>query len=110
MNGLVTQIFLADPPRKPKQKAATVIIFFLVAAGALFIATAAFGIYTRNPWTAAVRRRTNEAARMRMLTELEVPNPTGELSSGSYVQITLDIPVSVLKWNRALALADKVTR
>jgi RND family efflux transporter MFP subunit len=27
----------------------------------------------------------------RLLTELEVPNPTGELSSGSYVQITLDI-------------------
>ena len=25
----------------------------------------------------------------RLLTELEVPNPTGELSSGSYVQITL---------------------
>jgi membrane fusion protein, multidrug efflux system len=29
----------------------------------------------------------------RLLTELEVPNPTGELSSGSYVQITLDIPI-----------------
>jgi RND family efflux transporter MFP subunit len=28
----------------------------------------------------------------RLLTELEVPNPTGELSSGTYVQITLDIP------------------
>jgi RND family efflux transporter MFP subunit len=27
----------------------------------------------------------------RLLTELEVPNPTGELSSGAYVQITLDI-------------------
>ena len=27
----------------------------------------------------------------RLLTELEVPNPTGELSSGSYVQIALDI-------------------
>jgi RND family efflux transporter MFP subunit len=27
----------------------------------------------------------------RLLTELEVPNPTGELSSGTYVQITLDI-------------------
>jgi hypothetical protein len=24
---------------------------------------------------------------------LEVPNPTGELSSGTYVQITLDIPI-----------------
>jgi RND family efflux transporter MFP subunit len=29
----------------------------------------------------------------RLLTELEVPNPTGELLSGSYVQITLDIPI-----------------
>ena len=29
----------------------------------------------------------------RLLTDLEVPNPTGELSSGSYVQITLDIPI-----------------
>jgi hypothetical protein len=29
----------------------------------------------------------------RLLTELEVPNPTGELSSGSYVQITLGIPI-----------------
>jgi RND family efflux transporter, MFP subunit len=28
----------------------------------------------------------------RLLTELEVPNPTGELLPGSYVQITLDIP------------------
>jgi multidrug efflux pump subunit AcrA (membrane-fusion protein) len=27
----------------------------------------------------------------RLLTELEVPNPTGELSSGSYVQTTLSI-------------------
>jgi hypothetical protein len=58
MNQPVTQIettkVLADPPRKPKQKAATVIVFFLVAAAALFIAIAAFGIYTRNLWTAAV--------------------------------------------------------
>ena len=29
----------------------------------------------------------------RLLTELEVPNPTGELLSGSYVQMTLDIPI-----------------
>jgi multidrug efflux pump subunit AcrA (membrane-fusion protein) len=29
----------------------------------------------------------------RLLTELEVPNPTGELSSGTYAQITLDIPI-----------------
>ena len=29
----------------------------------------------------------------RLLTELEVPNPTGDLSSGTYVQITLNIPI-----------------
>ena len=40
------------------------IVFFLVAAGALFIGLAAFGIYTRNQWTAAVQQRTNEAARI----------------------------------------------
>jgi hypothetical protein len=68
MNQPVTQIettkVMADPPRQPKQKATTVIVFFLVAAGALFIAIAASGIYTRNQWTAAVQQRTNEAARM----------------------------------------------
>ena len=68
MNQLVTEIettkVLADPPRKPKQKAATVIVFFLIAVAALFIAIAAFSIYTRNQWTAAVQERTNQAARM----------------------------------------------
>jgi RND family efflux transporter MFP subunit len=29
----------------------------------------------------------------RLLTELQVPNPTGELLPGTYVQITLDIPI-----------------
>src|SRR6201982_1997914 len=29
----------------------------------------------------------------RLLTELDVPNPTGDLLSGSYVQMTLDIPI-----------------
>jgi hypothetical protein len=52
MNQLVTQIettkVLADPPRKPKQKVAIVIVFFLVPAAPLFIALAAFAIYTRN--------------------------------------------------------------
>jgi RND family efflux transporter MFP subunit len=80
MNQPVTQIettkVLADLPRKPRQKAATVIVFFLVAAAALFIAIAAFGIYTRNQWTAAVRKRTNQAARM--LVEVVHPEkPTG---------------------------------
>jgi hypothetical protein len=68
MNQLVTETettkVLADPPPKPKQKTATAIVFFLVAAGALFIGIAAFGIYTRNLWTGAVQQRTNEAARM----------------------------------------------
>jgi multidrug efflux pump subunit AcrA (membrane-fusion protein) len=68
MNQLVTQIettkVLADWSRKPKEKAATVIVFFLFGVAALFICIAAFGIGTRNPWTAAVQQRTNEAARM----------------------------------------------
>ena len=68
MNQLVTETettkILVDPPPKPKQNATAVIVFFLVAAGALFIAIAAFGIYTRNQWTGAVQQRTNEAARM----------------------------------------------
>jgi hypothetical protein len=59
MNQLVTQIettkVLADWSRKPKEKAATVIVFFLFGVGALFICIAAFGIGTRNPWTAAVQ-------------------------------------------------------
>jgi RND family efflux transporter MFP subunit len=67
MKQTVTQIetnkVLADPPR-PKTKATTVILFFLVAAGALFAGIAAFGIYTRNQWTGAVQQRTNEAARL----------------------------------------------
>jgi RND family efflux transporter MFP subunit len=29
----------------------------------------------------------------RLLTELQVPNPTGELLPGTYVQVTLDIPI-----------------
>jgi hypothetical protein len=75
MNQPVTQIekikVLTDPPRKPKQKAATVIVLFLVAAAALFIAVAAFCIYTPNQWTAAVQQRTNKAAR----TLVEVVHP-----------------------------------
>jgi multidrug efflux pump subunit AcrA (membrane-fusion protein) len=80
MNQPITQIettkVLTDPPRKPKQKAATVIGFFLVAAAALFIAIAAFGIYPPNQWTAPVQQRTNEAART--LVEVVHPEkPTG---------------------------------
>jgi RND family efflux transporter MFP subunit len=68
MNQLVTETettkVLADPPPQSEKKGATVIVFFLVAAGALFIAIAAFGIYTRNQSTGAVQQRTNEAAQM----------------------------------------------
>ena len=80
MNQPVTQVettkILTDLPSKPKQKAATVIVFFLVAAAALFIAIAAFGIYTPKRWTAVVQQRTNEAART--LAEVVHPEkPTG---------------------------------
>jgi RND family efflux transporter MFP subunit len=68
MNQPVTQTettkVLTDPPRQIEKKTATIIIFLLVAAGALFIGIAAFGIYTRNQWTGAVQQRTNEAAQM----------------------------------------------
>src|SRR5215469_16957418 len=63
INQIETAKVLADPPR-PKTKATTVILLFLLAAGALFAGAAAFGIYTRNQWTAAVQQRTNQAARL----------------------------------------------
>ena len=53
-----------SPPSSPKKKSAKVIIFALAVAGALFVALAAFGIYTRNQWTAVVQQRTHEAARI----------------------------------------------
>jgi RND family efflux transporter MFP subunit len=63
VNQIETTKVLADPPR-PKTKATIVILFFLVAAGALFAGTAAFGIHTRDQWTRVVQQRTNEAARL----------------------------------------------
>jgi RND family efflux transporter MFP subunit len=63
INQIETTKVLADPPR-PKTKATIVILFFLIAAGALFAGAAAFGIYTRNQWTVAVQQRTNQAARL----------------------------------------------
>jgi hypothetical protein len=48
----------------PKKKSVIVIIFALAVVGALFVGLAAFGIYTRNQWTAAVQQRANEAARI----------------------------------------------
>ena len=53
-----------SPPSSPKKKSAKVIIFALAVAGALFVGLAAFGIYTRNQWTAVVQQRTHEAARI----------------------------------------------
>jgi RND family efflux transporter MFP subunit len=53
-----------SPPSSPKKKSAKVNIFALAVAGALFVGLAAFGIYTRNQWTAVVQQRTNEAARL----------------------------------------------
>lgn len=90
MNQLVTETettkVLADPPRKPEKQGAPAIVFLMVAAGALFIAIAALGIYTRNQWTGAVQQRTNEAARILVevvhaekstgMTHLQLPGQT----------------------------------
>jgi hypothetical protein len=63
VNQVETTKVLADPSH-PKIKTTIVILSFLFAAGVLFAATAAFGIYARNQWTGAVQQRTNEAARL----------------------------------------------
>jgi RND family efflux transporter MFP subunit len=63
MSETITTTVAPGPPPTPK-KTKRVIIFGLAAAGALFIGIAAFGIYTRNQWTAAVQVRTNHAARI----------------------------------------------
>ena len=103
MDQLITETettkVLVDPPRKPKKEkeATTVIVFFLVAAGALFIAIAAFGIYTRNQWTGAVQRRTNEAAQM--LVEVEHP----EKSTG---MIHLQLPGQTMPYTDAPIFAQ----
>ena len=100
MNQPVTQIettkALADPHRQSEKKTATVIVFFLVAAGALFIGIATFGIYTRNQWTGAVQQRTNEAAQMLV----EVAHP--EKSTG---MIHLQLPGETMPYTDALIFA-----
>ena len=88
---------LADPPRYPKKKAKIVIVFFLVAAGALFIGIAAFGIYTRNQWTGAVTLRTNQAARVLV----EVVHP--EKSTG---MIHLQLPGQTMPYTDAPIFAQ----
>jgi RND family efflux transporter MFP subunit len=58
---ITTTVAPGSPPT-PKKKT-RVIIFGSAAAGAVFIGIAAFGIYTRNQWTAEVQVLTNQAAR-----------------------------------------------
>jgi multidrug efflux pump subunit AcrA (membrane-fusion protein) len=101
MNQSVTQIettkVLADPPCKPTKKGAAIILLFLLAAGALFIGSAGFGIYTRNLWATAVQQRTNEASRMLV----EVVHP--ERSSG---MIHLQLPGQTLPYTDARIFAQ----
>jgi RND family efflux transporter MFP subunit len=101
MNQLVTETettkVLADPPRQPKKEVTKAIAFFLIAAGALFIAIAAFGIYTRNQWTGAVQQRTNEEARM----VVEVVHP--EKSTG---MIHLQLPGQTMPYTDASIFAQ----
>ena len=96
INQIETTKVLADPPR-PKTKATIVILFFLIAAGALFAGTAAFGIYTRNQWTGAVQQRTNQAARLLVA----VMHP--EKSTGI---IRLQLPGQTMPYTDAAILAQ----
>ena len=70
---LTTPVAPGSPPT-PKKKVGKTIIFYLAAAGVLFLVLAAFGIYSRNQWTAEVQARNNEAARV--LVEVVHPQPS----------------------------------
>ena len=70
---LITPVAPGSPPT-PKKKVGKTIIFYLAAAGVLFLVLAAFGIYSRNQWTAEVQARNNEAARV--LVEVVHPQPS----------------------------------
>ena len=96
VNQIETTKVLADPPR-PRTKATGVIVFFLVAVGALFLGLAAFGIYTRNQWTGAVQQRTNAAARVLV----GVARP--EKSTG---MIRLQLPGQTMPYTDAAILAQ----
>jgi RND family efflux transporter MFP subunit len=74
-----------------------VIAFFLVAAGAVFIAIAALGIYTRNQRTATIVQRTDQAARMLV----EVVHP--ETSTG---MIRLQLPGQTMPYTDAPIFAQ----
>jgi RND family efflux transporter MFP subunit len=76
MSEILTTPVAPAPPSKPKKKIGKAIIFYLVAAGVLSFGLAAFGIYSRNQWTALVQARNNEAAR----TLVEVVHP--QVASG----------------------------
>jgi RND family efflux transporter MFP subunit len=73
MSETLTTPVAPGPPPTPKKKIGKAIIFYLAAAGALFIGLGAFGIYTRNQWTAEVQVRNNRAARI--LVEVVHPQP-----------------------------------
>jgi RND family efflux transporter MFP subunit len=96
INQIETTRVLADPPR-PKTKATIVILVSLIAAGALFAGTAAFGIYTRNQWTGAVQQRTNKAARLLV----GVMHP--EKSTG---MIRLELPGQTMPYTDAAIFAQ----
>ena len=70
---LIKPVAPGSPPT-PKKKVGKTIIFYLAAAGVLFLVLAAFGIHSRNQWTAEVQARNNEAARV--LVEVVHPQPS----------------------------------
>jgi RND family efflux transporter MFP subunit len=97
VNQIETTKVLAEPPPKPTKKGTVVLLFFLVAAGALFAGVATFGIHTRNQWTAAVQQRTNQAAQL----VVEVMHP--EKSTGS---IRLELPGQTMPYTDAPIFAQ----
>jgi len=74
MSETVTTPVTPGPPTAPKKKIGKGMIVYLVVAGVLFLVLAAFGIYSRNQWTAEVQARNNEAARV--LVEVVHPQPS----------------------------------
>jgi RND family efflux transporter MFP subunit len=64
MSETVTTPVAPGPPSKPRKEIGKAIIFYLVAAAVLFVGLGAFGIYSRNQWTAEVQERNNQAARI----------------------------------------------